>query len=165
MTVGVLAVGATEAERQAAWGQAVRECQEGHPRRYIESYLKINPAAGMERPGLVTRFKFMPTQDTMYARTFGAIRSYGEGFKAVIAKSRDVYATSLFMGAIPFAFPWQRSRDRASMNFWKVFCLLRKLPNSKPTRAESHGRPLLRRKWNRVVDQPPRSLSVPVLSR
>ena len=82
---------------------AVAECQEGHPRRYIESYLKINPAAGMEGVGPVVPFQFMPTQEMMYRLTFGGLKGRGEGFKAVIAKSRDVYATSLFAEAVPFA--------------------------------------------------------------
>lgn len=92
-------------ELQARYAEAVMECQEGQPRRFIETYLKINPAAGMDGAGPVVPFRFMPTQAYMYGRTFGA-RVNGEGFRAVIAKSRDVYATALFAAAAPFALAY-----------------------------------------------------------
>lgn len=90
-------------EVAARYGLAVRECQLGKPRRFIEGYLKINPAAGMEGAGAVERFVFMPTQEAMYRETFGRLGGYDEGMQAVIVKSRDVYATSLFSGAVTWA--------------------------------------------------------------
>ncbi|GEM_PF-6252095 len=88
------------------YNAAVSACQLGHPKRFIESYLKINPAPEMEGAGALVPFKFMPTQDMMYGQTFGGLRGYDEGFQAVIGKAREVLATSLFMGASPFAFAY-----------------------------------------------------------
>ena len=84
-----------------AYGEAqeiMEEAAQGHPRRYMETFLKIE-----DQSSRIIPFLFMPNQDYFHSLTFELKDMLERGFWAYILKDRKAYS-STYIGGCVFTF-------------------------------------------------------------
>ncbi len=83
---------------EALFARAVAECNMGHPRLFIESYLWV-----MDIHGRLVPFHFTSNQDYYYRETFAKLKNIQSSMRVITVKARKAEWTSFAM-ACAFAF-------------------------------------------------------------